>query len=505
MSRRRATSSYSLPPISRNGLSASFRYNDQNPLTSIRALQSDLNRVERRSNDVNKSQLASEAKLILERAEREINKIQKRRTEALLQGDTINSDRLSRLMQRIYADAVRSARVERVLDEPSRRLQSYDRYDSRLPAATDRFRRRPRVVTPPPDYYREYVNDRTAPPSSYTNFRSPWRLSSPPENREERGFRRARNKSRRRARTTERLQYTSNSEAEIKNIRRNKRLKDVKLPKTADVIKEIPVTGQSQLYPVPDPGETNLCPQCYERNDAFATEANLKQHWLYQCPVLTECDFCDQVLHVAELNNHHINLCQFVNKTMLPCPLCGLAQYGGESNHPRCPKAHPEPGAAWCPLCSKNVESFTSPESWRNHLIGNCLNNPRIRSRWNGKTAPTQGAALLTGLNLDPSSNIPAVPINPAPVPTTLATVPGTVPVNGPSFPPLSTNPGQFGALTTLNATQGLTQNQQETSPVNGQNLRSAYRRLQEERKQDYEKQQEREAAEEEVKEEEDH
>ncbi|CAD5221819.1 unnamed protein product [Bursaphelenchus xylophilus] len=492
-----------------------LRY-DRNPnvLASLRSMRTEVDRAGRGGNDV-RSQMASEAKLILERAEREINKIQKRRTEALMNGDTINAERLARRINQIYSAAVREARVDAVRNERTRRPRSYDQLDTmeRLPQTEGRsFRRRPRIVTPPRDYYKEYARDRNEAQTSYTRFRSPWRLPSPPEKQQRDRFRRTKsqrnNQRRSQSSGSERLKYTSNSEAAVKHMKRNKRLKDVKLPKTADVIKQIPMTGQSQLHPIPEPGETNICPQCYERNDAFAVEANLKQHWLYHCPVLTKCDFCDQVLHVAELNNHHINLCQFVNKTMLPCPLCGLAQYGGESNHPRCPKTHPEPGAAWCPLCSKKVESLTSPESWRNHLIGNCLNNPRIKSRWNGKTAPTQGASLLTGLQLN--TEFDSVPINEpqqnmAPVPMAPPAVGGMPLGNGDINGPITGAPSQFGQLPPLNANQGFGIAQNPQQPTNGQNLRSAYRKLQQERKQDYEKQQEREAAEEEEKEEEDH
>lgn len=133
-------------------------------------------------------------------------------------------------------------------------------------------------------------------------------------------------------------------------VKKNKRLADIKFPQPKTPPPKPPKTPPTDVPPTPEKGEPGVCPQCYERNPALMSEEGLKQHWGQFCPCLTRCQYCDQVLHVSDLNNHHVNQCQFVRGALKPCPLCGLgknvtidkkfllilAQYNGNTNHPNC-------------------------------------------------------------------------------------------------------------------------------------------------------------------------
>ena len=83
-----------------------------------------------------------------------------------------------------------------------------------------------------------------------------------------------------------------------------------------------------------------ICPYCEEANPDFGREALLKRHMKEACPCLTNCDYCDKVLEVSMLNEHQLERCKFVGKSLAPCSLCGLACYKGEKSHPRCRSEH---------------------------------------------------------------------------------------------------------------------------------------------------------------------
>ncbi|KAE9552760.1 hypothetical protein FO519_004022 [Halicephalobus sp. NKZ332] len=166
-----------------------------------------------------------------------------------------------------------------------------------------------------------------------------------------------------------------------------------------------PVTGQVRgLAPGEDdpyslPSELGMCPYCEEQNYDFSRTSLLKRHMKEACPCLTTCDYCDKVIEVSTLNDHQLNRCQFVEDSLGPCNLCGLACYKGEASHPRCRKMAPPEGAEWCPLCSIAVKPKDSKEAWSKHLKKDCYNNPR--KEMSGIPDPDWGLVIsISGSNL---------------------------------------------------------------------------------------------------------
>ncbi|KAI6240909.1 Protein C40H1.3 [Aphelenchoides fujianensis] len=286
-------------------------------------------------------------------------------------------------------------------------------------------------------------------------------------------------------------------------VKRNRRLADRPRPKTPPKVEKKPKTPKSAVPPPPAAGEVgcvlprrlfkcmktnafSVCPQCFDRNYSYTNEEVLKKHWNTGCPCLTRCEYCDQTVHVADLNAHHLTECEFVKGTQEPCPLCGLSQYQGETNHPRCPRERPPMGAAWCPLCSR-------ADAWRKHLIDECYNNPRNAQRWAGRNAPTNGSSLLGGLD---------------------GVQPVSIPIQQPSARPTGQMPANFAPTAGSRPNQPAAPQNSPTVPQNvagqrqgGPNpaqLRQAYQKLQEERRNNYEKQRQLDEAAEAEKEEED-
>uniref|UniRef100_A0A8R1ELE1 Centrosomal protein CEP104 Zn finger domain-containing protein n=2 Tax=Caenorhabditis japonica TaxID=281687 RepID=A0A8R1ELE1_CAEJA len=105
----------------------------------------------------------------------------------------------------------------------------------------------------------------------------------------------------------------------------------------------------------------------------------MEKHYARHCKVMTSCKYCMKLTMVSQLTDHLIYRCEFLLDTMEACKECGLAidkedQRRGTS-HPMCRGRRPPSGAQWCPLCTIAVDD--NEESWRQHLVNTCYDNPR--------------------------------------------------------------------------------------------------------------------------------
>ncbi|XP_010120216.1 PREDICTED: centrosomal protein of 104 kDa [Chlamydotis macqueenii] len=129
----------------------------------------------------------------------------------------------------------------------------------------------------------------------------------------------------------------------------------------------------------------NLCIFCGERNESF-TEEGLDLHYWKQCPMLTRCEHCKQVVEIAGLTEHLLTDCD-KKDSFGKCQRCSEALPKDElPKHimsKACNPAEPEDVANHCPLCH---DSFSpGEEAWKSHLMGDdgCKMNQRRLSTIN--------------------------------------------------------------------------------------------------------------------------
>lgn len=98
-----------------------------------------------------------------------------------------------------------------------------------------------------------------------------------------------------------------------------------------------------------------VCQFCQREDPSFTPEA-LDVHYWRECPWLTECEFCQQVIEISTLRSH---LCE-------ECESGAPARQAGGSLKPR-----------QCPLCFVDVGAGDD-QDWRYHLLTvGCARNPR--------------------------------------------------------------------------------------------------------------------------------
>merc|ERR550517_817489 len=136
-----------------------------------------------------------------------------------------------------------------------------------------------------------------------------------------------------------------------------------------------------QLQPNQE-NEMCYCNFCGEYNPAFAADEDeeaLDVHYFQECPMLTECQYCEQIVETSGLVDHIIDECEAVVQKYRKCPSCRKAfptdvyfdHVGSES----CPTVPKDQDA--CPLCETFV--MKGEASWQQHLCVECPANER---RW---------------------------------------------------------------------------------------------------------------------------
>uniref|UniRef100_A0AC34FSN0 Uncharacterized protein n=1 Tax=Panagrolaimus sp. ES5 TaxID=591445 RepID=A0AC34FSN0_9BILA len=194
------------------------------------------------------------------------------------------------------------------------------------------------------------------------------------------------------------------------------------------------------------------------------------------CPCLSKCDYCDQIVEVQKLNEHHLNRCKFVNGDLVPCSLCGLACYTGEKSHPRCRKMKPPENSEWCPLCSIAVRPHNSKEAWDKHLKTDCYNNPRKGGvpdpGWDYSLPDNIGEPAVPPKSKEPPSNQPSP--NPYPYP---------YPNPNPNQPSQQPPPPQPNAQNPPNNPSAYPQQYvYAQNPVNADTIKDAFQKIKDDR-----------------------
>jgi len=146
-------------------------------------------------------------------------------------------------------------------------------------------------------------------------------------------------------------------------------------PKIGD-FKNIKVAGDVNTE---DEDEPFTCQFCCRKDPSF-TEDALDMHYWRECPMLSSCPQCEQVIEVSMMNDHLLNECE--NKdNHKACPRCSEAvhdhHYAQHVKRGNCLPAKPLKQANRCPLCHKDTKPGVN--GWKTHLLSSsgCPKNPR--------------------------------------------------------------------------------------------------------------------------------
>lgn len=124
-------------------------------------------------------------------------------------------------------------------------------------------------------------------------------------------------------------------------------------------------------------GQMDASKQCdfCGRYDPNFTEESLDIHYWKECPMLTCCWECDQVIEIKMIEEHLLEECAHMSKYKYH-PKCKQVLMVDEFDGHQCSPPEP-PGAVRCPLCSENVYP-NSADGWKRHLLTvGCQGNPR--------------------------------------------------------------------------------------------------------------------------------
>ncbi|GBG27244.1 Centrosomal protein of 104 kDa [Hondaea fermentalgiana] len=125
--------------------------------------------------------------------------------------------------------------------------------------------------------------------------------------------------------------------------------------------------------------EPFTCQFCGRHDPEFTDDA-LDIHYWKECPMLTSCLQCEQVIEVAMLNDHLLNECEMKHNHER-CPRCGeaiAAQYFNQHvKRASCRPSQSVSKANRCPLCHEDVKP--GEDGWREHILiePGCNKNPR--------------------------------------------------------------------------------------------------------------------------------
>jgi centrosomal protein CEP104 len=112
------------------------------------------------------------------------------------------------------------------------------------------------------------------------------------------------------------------------------------------------------------------------KGDKAWDEDGLDLHYWMECPLLSPCPSCAQIVEIAGLPEHLLDECEQKNAYQ-PCDTTGLAirkdEFEAWSQGPSC--VAPPENCMYCPLCLASVEDTDT--AWRDHLLYGCPKNGR--------------------------------------------------------------------------------------------------------------------------------
>lgn len=135
--------------------------------------------------------------------------------------------------------------------------------------------------------------------------------------------------------------------------------------------------GKPALKSVGDQNKT--CDFCQKTDKMFLDKGKLDIHLWKDCPMLTLCQMCEQVVEISCLNTHLLEECDF-KKSFRKCPRCKEAihsnNYKQHTDEMACLPNKPLNVANRCPLCHSDI--MPGEMGWKSHLISEgCPNNER--------------------------------------------------------------------------------------------------------------------------------
>ncbi|XP_059485155.1 centrosomal protein of 104 kDa isoform X2 [Neocloeon triangulifer] len=151
-----------------------------------------------------------------------------------------------------------------------------------------------------------------------------------------------------------------------------------------------------------------MCIFCKRRDPSF-TEQGLNVHYWKSCPMLTRCNHCRQVIEVACLTRHLLEVCE-VRRTYRKCRMCleaiSVDAFEEHIISRRCALAVPESKGSRCPFCHLNIPPWE--DGWRAHLTGPrpCAAHPRLKQKTPASKIP-KPLFSLTGSLIRRSGNTP--------------------------------------------------------------------------------------------------
>lgn len=125
--------------------------------------------------------------------------------------------------------------------------------------------------------------------------------------------------------------------------------------------------------------QNKTCDFCGKIDKGFLERGKLDIHLWKDCPMLTLCTMCEQVVEIACLNSHLLEECDF-KKSFRKCPRCKEAihsnNYKQHTDEMACLPNKPTNVSNRCPLCHTDI--MPGEIGWKNHLISEgCPNNER--------------------------------------------------------------------------------------------------------------------------------
>ena len=112
------------------------------------------------------------------------------------------------------------------------------------------------------------------------------------------------------------------------------------------------------------------------KSDSAWDEDGLDLHYWKECPLLSPCPACAQIVEIAGLPEHLLDECE-QKDSYCPCDTTGLAIRKDEMDSwTKGPSCVPPPeNCMYCPLCLASVEDTDT--AWRDHLLYGCPKNGR--------------------------------------------------------------------------------------------------------------------------------